>query len=226
MTAPSGPLFTDLMGQSIGAFSEVGNGRIVAVSDQLFHDVAIGQYDNRLFANQVFTWLALGGFSWLTITPQTGTLAAGNNVDVSLELDASILPAGTYDVNLAVMSNDPGTPVVTIPVHVVVDSTVTITGLDDQIPAVYELHPNYPNPFNPTTTVRYDLPVAQDVTIVIYNVRGEMVRMLVDQYQMPGRHEAVWDGRYSRGESVASGLYLYKIVAGEFVSTRKMTMLK
>jgi hypothetical protein len=224
--AQAGLLFTDLLGAPMGAYSEVGDGRIVIVSDQIFHDIIIGQSDNRLFGNQVFSWLALGGFSWLTITPETGTLAAGDSVEISVEMDGSVLPAGSYDINLEVMSNDPGTPVVTLPVHVVVDSTVTITGLDDQVPGVYQLHPNYPNPFNPTTTVRYDLPAAQDVKIVIYNVRGEEVRVLVDQHQMPGRHEAVWDGRNSRGESVASGVYLYKIVAGKFVNTRKMTLLK
>jgi flagellar hook assembly protein FlgD len=104
---------------------------------------------------------------------------------------------------------------------------VTITGVGDgQVPGTYQLHPNYPNPFNPTTTIRYDLPAAQDVKIVIYNVRGERVRVLVDRHQAPGRHEAAWDGRNSRGESVASGVYLYRIVAGEFVRTRKMTLLK
>jgi hypothetical protein len=224
---PGGLLFTDRFGQPMGAFSEVGTGRIVALSDHLFHDVAVTQSDNRLFANQVFSWLALGGFDWLSVTPQTGTLAAGNSVEISLELDASILPSGAYDLNLEVMSNDPGMPVVTIRMHVVVDSTVTITGVGDgQVPGTYQLHPNYPNPFNPTTTIRYDLPAAQDVKIVIYNVRGERVRVLVDRHQAPGRHEAAWDGRNSRGESVASGVYLYRIVAGEFVRTRKMTLLK
>jgi hypothetical protein len=210
----------------MGAYSEVGDGRIVAMSDHLFHDVAITQQDNRLFANQVFTWLTLGSFNWLAITPQSGTLDPGNSVEVGLELDGSILPGGEYDFNLEVMSNDPATPVVTIPLHVVVDSTVTVTGVNDQTPSVYALHPNYPNPFNPTTTVRYDLPAAQDVKIAIYNVRGELVRVLVDRYQAAGRHEAVWDGRNSRGESVASGVYLYRIVAGDYVDTRKMTLLK
>jgi hypothetical protein len=211
----------------MGAYSEVGDGRIVILSDQIFHDIVIGQSDNRLFGNQVFGWLALGGFGWLTITPATGTLAAGDSVEVSVEMDGSILPAGSYDINLGVMSNDPANPMVTIPTHVVVDSTVTITGVtDDQVPSVYRLHPNYPNPFNPTTTIRYDLPAPEDVHVVIYNVRGERVRVLVDEHQLAGRHEAGWDGRNSRGESVASGVYLYRIVAGEFVSTRKMTLLK
>ncbi|MGD8414862.1 MAG: FlgD immunoglobulin-like domain containing protein, partial [Candidatus Latescibacterota bacterium] len=225
-SAPGGLLFDDLLGQPMGAYSEVGDGRIVAMSDHLFHDVAITQQDNRLFANQVFTWLTLGSFNWLAITPQSGTLDPGNSVEVGLELDGSILPGGEYDFNLEVMSNDPATPVVTIPLHVVVDSTVTVTGVNDQTPSVYALHPNYPNPFNPTTTVRYDLPAAQDVKIAIYNVRGELVRVLVDRYQAAGRHEAVWDGRNSRGESVASGVYLYRIVAGDYVDTRKMTLLK
>jgi len=85
---------------------------------------------------------------------------------------------------------------------------------------------HYPNPFNPLATIEFTLPQRGQVTVKIYNVRGERVRVLVDEHRMAGRHEAVWDGRNSRGESVASGVYLYRIVAGEFVETRKMTLLK
>jgi flagellar hook assembly protein FlgD len=110
---------------------------------------------------------------------------------------------------------------------VVVDSTVTITGLGDgQVPADYGLHPNYPNPFNPTTTIMYDLPEPVDVRLVIYNIRGERVRELVSEPQTAGRHRIVWDARNSNGEAVATGVYFYKIKAGEFVQTRKMTLLK
>jgi hypothetical protein len=225
-TPPAGNLFNDLIGLPMGTYSEVGDGRIVAVSDQVFHDVAINTADNRKFANQVFSWLAFGGFEWLTITPTSGTLGAGSDVEISLELDGSILPIGAFDLSLNILSNDPANPVLTIPTHVVVDSLVTITGLDDQVPGQYELHANYPNPFNPTTTIRYDLPASVNVRLVIYNVRGEKVRELVNTHQPAGRHKILWDGRNSHGESVATGVYLYKIVAGEFVSTRKMTLLK
>ncbi|MCB2230841.1 T9SS type A sorting domain-containing protein [bacterium] len=92
---------------------------------------------------------------------------------------------------------------------------------DGQLPDRYELYANYPNPFNPTTTIAFALPEAQKVTIEIYNVLGEKVTTLVDGRMVAGYHSLEWDaGEY------ASGVYLYRLKAGDFVETRKMVLLK
>jgi hypothetical protein len=105
-----------------------------------------------------------------------------------------------------------------------------ITDVDDDLsgtlPSDYALYPNYPNPFNPSTTVRYDLPEQAKVQITVYNMLGQVVRTLVDRQESPGQHETIWDGRDDSGRPVSSGLYLYRMTAGDFTESRKMLLLK
>ena len=88
------------------------------------------------------------------------------------------------------------------------------------------LYANYPNPFNPTTTIRFDLQRRGSVSLAVYDIRGTLVRTLVDDERGAGIHEATWDGRDARGRSVASGIYFYRLEAGDFVRTRKMVLVK
>jgi predicted outer membrane repeat protein len=98
------------------------------------------------------------------------------------------------------------------------------------LPKAYNLCQNYPNPFNPSTTIVFDLPgtagITQPVSLTIYNVRGRRVRTLINSNLEPGNHKIHWNGYNDLGESVASGIYLYTLKAGEERFTRKMTILK
>lgn len=94
------------------------------------------------------------------------------------------------------------------------------------IPGRFELSQNYPNPFNPTTTIRFSLPVASEVSLKIYDMNGRLVRTLVAESQAAGQHAVEWDGRDQRGNSIASGIYLYRMTAGEFSQTKRMIFLK
>jgi len=103
------------------------------------------------------------------------------------------------------------------------------TGVQDRdagIPSKFALYANFPNPFNPTTSINYDLSARGKVELTIYNLVGEKVAELVKGEQGPGTYVATWDGRNSQGQSVASGLYLYRLKAGSFLETRKMLLLK
>ena len=95
-----------------------------------------------------------------------------------------------------------------------------------QIPKEYILNQNYPNPFNPVTTLRYDLPEQNDVTITIYNMLGRKVKTLVNSTQDAGFKSVIWDATNYQGNPVSAGVYLYKIQAGEYISTKKMVLLK
>jgi len=99
---------------------------------------------------------------------------------------------------------------------------------DDQgAPAlVTELHHNYPNPFNPETTIRFSVKEASPVTIEIYNVKGQLVKTLVNDLKEAGNHSVVWNGRDNNNRSVSSGVYFYKMNAGKYSSTRKMILMK
>jgi hypothetical protein len=88
------------------------------------------------------------------------------------------------------------------------------------------LEQNFPNPFNPQTAIAYSLKDAADVRLAIYDVAGRRVRELVDEHRMPGAYKVIWDGRDGKGSQVSSGVYFCKLVAGSFVETKKMVMLK
>jgi hypothetical protein len=94
-------------------------------------------------------------------------------------------------------------------------------------PRTLALHPNVPNPFNPTTTISYDVPPGgANVTIRIYDASGRVVRTLVDDRRAAGTHDTVWDGRNDAGTTVSSGVYFYRMVAGSFSEARRMVLLK
>ena len=100
------------------------------------------------------------------------------------------------------------------------------TKAETTIPREFSLSQNYPNPFNPTTNISYALPTNARVKLVIYNVLGQKVKTLVDEEQTAGYKQVIWDGMNDQGEEVGSGIYFYKITAGDFTKTAKMSMLK
>ena len=86
---------------------------------------------------------------------------------------------------------------------------------------------NYPNPFNPTTTIKYNVKEAGNVAIEVYNVKGQKINTLVNDYATAGEHTVIWNGTDSNNHSVASGVYFYKMKAGgRYTSTKKMILLK
>jgi subtilisin family serine protease len=113
----------------------------------------------------------------------------------------------------------------------IVDATtaaaVIATGIGDTPqPAHVVLHPAFPNPFNPTTTIRYEIANTTHVRLTIFDVRGAVVTKLVDQTQAPGIKSVVWNGTNRFGEPVASGVYVYWLTAGGVQQSRKAVLLK
>ena len=98
---------------------------------------------------------------------------------------------------------------------------ITISVLNENFPNDYLLHQNYPNPFNPTTTIEFDLPKTTEVKLKIFNILGEEVATLVSDRLSVGSYSYEWDA-----SSLASGVYLYRLQAGDYVKTRKMVLMK
>ena len=112
-------------------------------------------------------------------------------------------------------------------VNVVGVFTKSAMGIEsDLIPGQYSLHQNYPNPFNPETTLRYDLPENSLVNITIYDMLGREVKTLINQTQDAGYRSVIWNATNDYGKPVSAGIYLYQIQAGEYISTKKMVLLK
>ncbi len=98
--------------------------------------------------------------------------------------------------------------------------------IDPVIPANIELAQNYPNPFNPITTIQYSLPKDSQVRIDIYNLKGQLVKTLVNQSQPAGYHTVSWNIKDNAREEIAAGIYLYQIVTSEFTDTKKLVVMK
>ena len=156
---------------------------------------------------------------------------------VRLTWDSSLLPAGSS----AVLSDAAGGRLLEPVDMLVVDEavinanaalaggvviTVCLAGEQPDLPQVLALHGNVPNPFNPVTTIKYDLPQPSRVRLEVFDVAGRLVRTLVTGQMPAGRHEAVWDGRSDSGAGVASGSYFYRLDAGGQVLTHKMLLIK
>jgi len=102
------------------------------------------------------------------------------------------------------------------------------TDNDDPIsaPAVQLLHPNFPNPFNPSTTINFDMPKAGNARLSVYNVKGQLVRSLVNEDRGFGSHSVVWNGMDDNGNTVPSGIYFYRLSTDNHTETRKMMLMK
>ncbi len=94
------------------------------------------------------------------------------------------------------------------------------------IPAQFALQDNYPNPFNPSTTIRYDIPNDAFINIVIYDITGREISRPISKQQSAGYHSTVWNGTNQKGETQAAGIYFYQIQTKDFIKTKKMLFLK
>ena len=137
-------------------------------------------------------------------------------------------PKGTHNVITRMFNYLPDTSEVVLSIGSPVILNIEIeqfpTSVSETVitnPQDYNLRQNHPNPFNPTTTIAYDLPVASDVTLTIYNMRGQEVARLVDAEQSAGEYQTEWNA-----SNVSSGIYFYRLQAGDFVQTRKMVLLR
>ncbi|HPL23479.1 MAG TPA: carboxypeptidase regulatory-like domain-containing protein [Candidatus Cloacimonadota bacterium] len=132
------------------------------------------------------------------------------------------IPAGATRIGIQCVSSDAF-------IFLVDDVTVSGGGAVDEpgVPVVAtELHGNYPNPFNPETTISFSVKDKGHVKVDIYNVKGQLVKTLVNGNMNAGKHNIVWNGRDNAGNAVSSGVYFYKMNAGKYSSTKKMIMMK
>lgn len=116
-----------------------------------------------------------------------------------------------------------------IPVEIVGEMKKGEEGSDVKesvVPNDFSLSQNLPNPFNPETQISYGLPKDSWVKLSIYNIRGQKVKTLVDGFEAAGHKVVIWDGTNEEGEQVASGVYFYRLDAGEFTATKKMVLLR
>ena len=136
--------------------------------------------------------------------------------DTAIDLQIEIADLGG---NTATWLMEPafalGTP--EVPVAVVEETPV---------PARFQIYPNYPNPFNTSTTIRFDVPRPAEVRLVVYDLLGRVVATLIDGPMTPGTQRLTWTGRTNAGERAASGLYFYRLEADDFSEARTMLLVR
>jgi hypothetical protein len=103
---------------------------------------------------------------------------------------------------------------------------VGVDNRSETLPQGFALEQNFPNPFNPSTTIRYELPEEAMVNVTIYDMLGRQVKTLINQTQDAGYKSVIWDATNDYGKPVSAGIYLYQIQAGEYIRTKKMVLLK
>jgi hypothetical protein len=169
--------------------------------------------DFQIFENTTNNgWIKVGGFS-LTETNLTGTYLEMVFEVVGETGSSSQIELESYRLNAdqAQYAN----------------ATVAIEenkNLDK--PTDYVLHNNYPNPFNPETNIQFDIPESGNVSLKIYNMLGQQVKALVEETKTAGTHRVQWDGSNEDGQSVPSGVYVYRLIAENFTATKKMSLMK
>jgi hypothetical protein len=127
--------------------------------------------------------------------------------------DSAAEPGRTYSYNLAVVQSDGSE---------LLSQTVTVSTKTQAL----ELRQNYPNPFNPSTTITFVLPEESYVKLTLYTLDGRLVRTLINETVAIGSREVMWNGKDDRGTAVSSGVYFYRLTAGEQTLARKMLYLK
>ncbi len=173
-------------------------------------------WNNPIGGQPAFSGTAL---TWQQITfPLNGIVQSGDQVRIKFDFgaDDSVVKIGWYIDDFSA-----------------VDLGTVVTDINSEEPATpdaFVLYPNYPNPFNPFTTIRYQLPAAGKVTLKIYNLLGQEVATLVNRSHAAGVYSAVWNGQNSTGHAVASGVYMYRLelISGEkrYASTKKLLLIK
>jgi hypothetical protein len=163
----------------------------------------------------------------LTVGTNKNDLAGSAIVDLPASitsLDVAPPPAGTY--YWSVLATDKNSHSVWANQINRLNLTTEVEAEKAPLPSRFEVSANYPNPFNPETVFEIQLPRDSRVRVLVFDMRGQVVRSLIDGEQTAGTHRVVWDGRDSAGQSVPSGLYSARIQLGDRTFTRKLTLAK
>lgn len=155
---------------------------------------------------------------WLSADATSGVLAEGESVDITLHFDTEA-DVAEYLATLSIITNSPESGTIHIPVTYNLEEAVSIN--EQEAPVTFALDQNYPNPFNPTTNIRFGLPESADVTLEIFNMLGQRVDLLVNERKPSGYHTITFDAG-----NLSSGVYIYRIQAGNYMETRKFTLIK
>ncbi len=178
-------------------------------------------------------WPAEGSNANIEITDNDTTVFT-MRIDKDTDIDGSTEPTWPKDVIGVISQYDNSAPytegyqIMPRSLNDIQEATAIAPLAGSNLPVRFQLYPNFPNPFNPSTHIVFDVPAGnrQNVQLVIYNVVGQLVQTLVNEPLVPGTYELEWNGRNSHGVPVPGGIYFLVMRAGEFQSVQKMVLMK
>jgi len=176
--------------------------------------------------DQIFCYELAPYSTWVAVTNNiSGTVPGyGGSIVVEVTFDATELTVGeilTADLLIHNNSNYGDDYVIPVTLNVV------SVGTEEDPPVLYtKLGGNYPNPFNPETAINFAIHEAGPVRIDIFNIKGQLVKTLVNEHLEAAYHSVIWNGKDTKGVNVSSGVYFYKMDAGKYTSTKKMILMK
>jgi hypothetical protein len=148
-----------------------------------------------------------------------GNLNGGETQDINVTFDTVDMEVGTYGCQIVIEGNG-------MQQIVPVTLNVVQTANEPTLPAITKLKSNYPNPFNPETTINFSLKEAGPVELAIYNIKGQKIKTLVNEILPAQNYNIVWNGRDDNNQQVSSGVYFYRMHTPTYTSTRKMILMK
>lgn len=164
--------------------------------------------------------------SWVQLNPLSGFIPRQSSMDLELTFTTDNFPLGENWASLQIESNDPDETIHNVPILMNVSMTTEIYDETAVQLEGFQLKQNRPNPFNPSTTITYNIEHADHVELIIYNMLGQKVKTLTDTHQPAKTYRVVWDGVDDHGMPVSSGIYLYRLKSGKNVAVNKMIFLK
>ncbi|MFN3822074.1 MAG: T9SS type A sorting domain-containing protein, partial [bacterium] len=161
--------------------------------------------------------------SWVEYTPRSATVVAGEQIPVEFTITSADLDTGRYGINVQFIHNAAGgTTIVPITLYVTDTLIVPAVNREAELPQEWALEPNFPNPFNSATAIKFSVPLEATVRLEVFDILGRSVEVLVNDRKLaPGRYSLIWDAR-----SLPGGLYFYRFTSLDYSATKKMILIK
>ncbi len=209
-------LFTGLVNAESMTMLNLKPGRnevVLTVSNKWLYDIKASiHFDDKAIPS----WLDIDMENPVVIVNENSTLPARVKLFLNVQDTAprkiTEIPYHLQDVNGNRWNNS---------LHVMVMNQEEESAVID-----YDLRENFPNPFNATTTISYSIAYGNTVSLKVYNTLGQEVKTLINEFKQPGHYTIQWDGTNNRNQNVSTGLYFYRLTAGSFIKTRKMTYVE
>ena len=203
------------------------------------HFVGIKILSHPLFSLRAMDYSAAGSSYWLNMPFLWGEMSNAESTDFPLNSPTGALvffnagqhsiPVGdSTDVYIAIAYGSDLTALQTeiSDAQNIYDTVITSLEAEETTVRTFKLFPNYPNPFNPQTTIRFELPQAGDIKLAVYNMQGRLIKTLSSGQHGSGTHLYTWDGTDMNGNTVASGIYIYQLSAPGVMQSQKMVFVK